>query len=189
MLHQERRDPGCLGLASDYCIMLQSGRLFDLAHPEASVIAVEDIAHGLAHICRYAGQAAGFYSVAEHSVLVSRAVPRARLAALFHDAAEAFVGDVSTPLKRLLPEFYTIEERIERVIFARFGLDWPAPPEVKVADLRVMAAELRVLMPAGTNDWLRGMGLDPASVEIQGLPPARAKALFLARYRELSGGD
>jgi hypothetical protein len=185
MLHDELRDPGCCGLATDYCIMLQSGRLFDLAHPEASEFNVEDIAHGLAHTCRYAGQAAGFYSVAEHSVLVSRVVSRARLAALFHDAAEAFIGDMSTPLKRLLPQYTTIEARIERVIFGHLGLEWPVPPEVRDADLRVMADELRVLMPPGTNEWLQGMGLEPAHVRITGLPPAKAKSLFLDRYREL----
>jgi hypothetical protein len=188
MSHDERHDPGWLGLPTDYSIMLHSGRLLDLAHPESCEIDVDDIAHGLAHTCRYAGQAAGFYSVAEHSVLVSRIATCTPLAALFHDAAEAFVGDLPTPLKRLLPEYVTIEERIEKVIFVRLGLEWPVPPEVRESDLRVMAAELRVLMPPRTNEWLRRTGLEPAPVSILRLPPAHAKALFLDRYLDLKNG-
>ena len=160
-------------------IMLQSGQLFDLTSPKTNEFNIEDIAHGLSHICRFVGQAARFYSVAEHSVLVSHVVPHSQLAALLHDAAEAFMGDVSTPLKRLLPEFHAIEERIERAIFSRFGVDWPTPPEVKLADIQVLAAEVQVLMP---KNWLK---LNPAPVKIQGLPPIEAKALFLARYYEL----
>src|SRR5438132_13165538 len=112
------------GDAADHCIMLQSGCLFDLANPEASEINVEDIAHGLAHTCRYAGQCDGFYSVAEHSVLVSQIVQHAKLAALFHDAAEAFIGDMSRPLKQLLPNYIEIEKKIEHAIFQRLGIEW-----------------------------------------------------------------
>ncbi len=173
-------------IAADHRIMLHSGRLFDLANPEASEITVEDIAHGLAHTCRYAGQCDGFYSVAEHSVLVSQVVPRAKLPALFHDAAEAFIGDMSAPLKQLLPAFRAIEKKIERAIFERLGIEWPMPTEVKSADYGVLAAEQLVLMPAGTNEWLHELSVVPAEVEIRRLDPARAKALFLARYAELT---
>src|SRR2546423_12384970 len=102
-------------ITTDHRIMLHSGRLFDLANPEVSEITVEDIAHGLAHTCRYAGQCDGFYSVAEHSVLVSQTVTHSKLAALFHDAAEAFIGDMSAPLKQLLPAYREIELKIQRV--------------------------------------------------------------------------
>ncbi len=174
--------------ATDCRIMLQSGCLFDLADPEASEIKVEDIAHGLAHTCRYAGQCDGFYSVAEHSVLVSQTVPHAKLAALFHDAAEAFVGDMSRPLKQLLPEYIKIEKRIERAIFQRLGIGWPVPAEVKTADYNVMAAEQLILMPAGTNEWLRDANILPAKVDIQRLDPKKAKAMFLQSYAELTQG-
>jgi hypothetical protein len=166
--------------------MLHSGCIFDLANPEASEIAVEDIAHGLAHTCRFAGQCDAFYSVAEHSVLVSQIVPQAGLAALFHDAAEAFIGDMSRPLKQLLPEYTKIEKQIERAIFHRFGIDWPAPADVKTADYRVMAAEQVRLMPAGTNEWLHAASILPAKVEIRCLDPNAAKTFFLDRYAELT---
>ena len=166
--------------------MLHSGGIFDLANPGASEIKVEDIAHGLAHTCRFAGQCKAFYSVAEHSVLVSQIVPQAELAALFHDAAEAFVGDMSRPLKQLLPEYTKIEKDIERAIFQRFGIEWPSPADVKTADYSVMAAEQATLMPAGTNEWLRSANILPAKVEIRCLDPKAAKALFLERYAELT---
>jgi len=166
--------------------MLQSGSIFDLANPETSEIKVEDIAHGLAHTCRFAGQCKGFYSVAEHSVLVSQIVPQVALAALFHDAAEAFVGDMSRPLKQLLPDYTKVEKKIERAIFHRFRIEWPAPPEVKHADYSVMAAEQAMLMPPGTNEWLRAANITPARVEIRCLAPKAAKALFLGRYAELT---
>lgn len=173
-------------ITDDSRIMLQSGRLFDLAHPETSEIAVTDIAHGLAHTCRYAGQCDGFFSVAEHSVLVSQVASRAGIAALFHDAAEAFVGDMTRPLKCLLPEYKAIEERIARAIFVQFGIPWPPPPEVKSADYSVMAAEQEVLMPVGTNEWLRDANVLPARVKIQRLVPAQAKEFFMQRYEELT---
>jgi hypothetical protein len=176
-------------IAAGHRIMLHSGHTFDLEHPEASEFTIEDIAHGLAHTCRYAGQCDGFFSVAEHSVLVSQVVRHAKLAALFHDAAEAFIGDMSGPLKQLLPDYRTIEEKVARAIFERVGIASPIPCEVKRADYSVMAAEQIVLMPKGTNEWLHEMSVVPAAVEIRRLEPTRAKALFLARYAELTRED
>lgn len=176
------------GTITEHRIMLQSGTIFDLANPKTSEIKVEDIAHGLAHTCRFAGQCKAFYSVAEHSVLVSQIVPQAGLAALLHDAAEAFVGDMSRPLKQLLPEYTKIEKNIERVIFQRFGIEWPAPPDMKAADYSVMAAEQVVLMPSGTNEWLSAANISPAKVDIRCLDPRSAKSLFLDRFAELMRG-
>lgn len=173
-------------MAGANSITLHSGRLFDFERPEANEITLEDIAHGLSHVCRYAGHCSDFYSVAEHSVLVSLVARKSPLAALLHDAAEAFLGDVASPLKRLLPDYRALEKRVEQAVFSRFGLGWPMPEEVKHADQSVMSAELQVLMPAGTNDWLREAGVTPASVEIRRLDPVRAKALFLTRYDELT---
>jgi hypothetical protein len=175
--------------AANHRIMLHSGRQLDFSCPETSEFTVADIAHGLAHTCRYAGQCDGFYSVAEHSVLVSHVVPHSKLAALFHDAAEAFMGDMPAPLKLLLPAYKVIETRIEQAIFARLGIEWPVPSEVKHADYSVMAAEQEVLMPAGTNVWLREAGVVAANVEIRRLDPTRAKVLFLQRYAELTSVD
>lgn len=81
-------------------IMLASGAYFDLLDPWGSEFTIEDVAHGLAHTCRYAGQCREFYSVAEHSINVADVSDGFEIEALLHDAAEAFIGDVTRPLKR-----------------------------------------------------------------------------------------
>lgn len=72
---------------------------------------------------------------------MSEAAPEHAFAALMHDAAEAFVGDVTRPLKQMLPEFKAIERAVEDAIFIRYGVPRPMPRAVKQADLRVLAAE------------------------------------------------
>jgi len=166
-------------------IMLASGRRFDLLDPASSQFEVEDIAHGLAHICRYAGQCRTFYSVAEHSMLVSEVVENFALEALMHDAAEAFIGDITRPLKQLLPDYKVIEADIERVIADRFGLVSEAKKVVKEADLQVLAAEQCQVMAPGCADWAEEAGIEPAAVIIRGMLPEEAKTKFLARYHEL----
>lgn len=171
---------------SDHRIMLQSGRLLDLANPSEHDIDITDIAQGLAQTCRFAGQCSRFYSVAEHSVLVSIATPHAQLAALFHDATEAFIGDMSKPLKRLMPQYSAVEERLQRVIFKRFHIEWPIPPEVKQADQTVMQLEQHCLMHPFVADRMSTPGPIHPSLGISCFDPTRAKSLFLARYAELT---
>jgi hypothetical protein len=167
-------------------IMLQSGAWFDFAAPHSSPFKIEDIAHGLANICRYSGQCNRFYSVAEHSLLVSETAVGFELEALMHDAAEAFLGDITRPLKQMLPDYKRIESEVERAIFSRFGIQIPLPREVKQADLRVLAAEQRQIMPAGTDGWLRGQDIVPASVVVRHLPPEEAKRAWLERFEALN---
>ena len=91
---------------TESCISVYDGEYFDLLEPDRSVYTINTIAHALSNLCRYTGHVNRFYSVAEHSVFVSLAVPKKfALEALFHDASEAFLGDVSSPLKKLLPEY------------------------------------------------------------------------------------
>lgn len=166
-------------------IMLASGRRFDLLNPLSSEFDIEDIAHGLANVCRYAGQCRAFYSVAEHSLLVSETVNRYAFEALLHDSAEAFIGDITRPLKKLLPDYREIEGRIEKAVAERFSLDFAAKATIKEADLRVLAAEQEQVMAPGCADWAREAGIAPASVTVRSLPPSDAKAAFLRRYEEL----
>ncbi|NJR80428.1 YfbR-like 5'-deoxynucleotidase [Sphingomonas corticis] len=172
-------------------ILLASGNYFDLLDPAASRFTVGDIAQGLAFTCRFAGQCREFYSVAEHSIHTSQIVPeRFALAALMHDAAEAFIGDVTRPLKSLLPDYKAIEKEIERVIFERFGLgDLPYSDEVKTADLRMLAAEQAALMPHHDDSWACIAGIEPAEIKGLGLPasPWKAETSWLQTFERLTG--
>src|SRR3954462_5017501 len=138
-------------------IMLRSGAWFDFCAPASSDFTIEDIAHGLSNICRYSGQCKSFYSVAEHSILVSETAVGFEFEALLHDAAEAFLGDITRPLKQMLPDFKRIEAAVQDAVLKRFGLAHPLPPQIKEADLRVLAAEQRQIMPPGTDGWLTGL--------------------------------
>ena len=119
-----------------------SGRRLDLLDPSPMDIEVEDIAHGLARVARWNGQTVGEhgFSVAQHSLIVADLVPkRLRLAALLHDAAEAYMGDMVKPLKQLFPMFSDIEAKVMSAIGLRFGVGHFSDKAIKRADLVALA--------------------------------------------------
>jgi uncharacterized protein len=153
----------------DTRIMLASGTLFDIVDPEGSAFSLTDIAHGLGRVCRFAGHTNRFYSVAEHCCHVARLVPmQYGRAALLHDASEAFIGDVTRPLKALLPDYQVIEARIEDAIYLRFMgvpkgivMGGGVGAAIKRADLAMCLAEARELMPHADGYW-SNLPVDPA---------------------------
>ena len=163
------------------------GNRFYLLDPRIDDVAVEDIAHGLAYQCRFNGQTRTFYSVAQHSIIVAALVPEEqRLAALLHDAAEAYLGDMVKPLKLLLPEFSAIEDQVSAIIATKFGLPGFAFPEIKRADLIALATEKRDLMPYSTESWESLRGISPMPQIIVPMSPEEAKAAFLAAFELLN---
>ncbi|MCU6454329.1 hypothetical protein LPN01_09580 [Sphingomonas sp. A2-49] len=171
-------------------ILLHSGAYFDLLDPWGSQFTIEDIAHGLSNTCRYAGQCNAFYSVAEHSWHTSYIVPEhLRFAALMHDAAEAFIGDVTRPLKSLLPDYKQIERGVEDAIAARFRIYGMDAPEVKHADLAMLAAEQSEIMPPHADGWAVLGGVIPAPVNLRMWRPEMAEEAFLDRYHQLVAGQ
>lgn len=168
-------------------ILTRTGHYFKFLAPEQSHIDIGTIAYALAHICRFTGHTRHFYSVAQHSVLVSHLVPPAHaLAGLLHDAAEAFLGDVATPLKQLLPDYKAIEARVEAAVLERFGLAPVLPPEVRQADLCALMTEARDLMPAESQDWDFGPGIRPHVLTIWPMPSDMARQQFMQRFRVLT---
>lgn len=131
-----------------------TGLAFWPPDPRPDEIRLEDIAAAISKLCRYGGHCRRFYSVAEHSVLVaSRAPDHLKLAALMHDAAEAYVVDVPRPLKPFIPGYKEIEERVEQAIAARFNLPWPLSDEIKQLDERIIEDERTQAMSEPPRFW------------------------------------
>jgi len=169
-------------------ILTVSGEYFDFIDFAPNNVLIEDIAHALSNICRFAGHTREFYSVAQHSVLVSQIVPPEHaMAGLLHDAPEAYLGDVTTPLKQLLPDYKALEKRIEADVLTKLGLPTVLPPEIKEADIIAMATEQRDLMAPHDDTWILTAGIVPLAVRIDPVMPSEAKRLFLNRYFELLG--
>lgn len=124
-------------------------------------VRIADIAHALSLICRFGGHSVGHYSVAQHSLLVARilesmgAPADAQLCGLMHDAHEAYVGDVPTPIKALLGTAWSdLEHQAEDAVLCAFGLrdvmnDWR--DIVKHADRVALATERRDLLQFDIN--------------------------------------
>lgn len=168
-------------------ILTNSGKHFDFADPQPDQIDILDIAQGLANECRYAGQCRAFYSVAQHSYLASQIVSHHNaLEALLHDAAEAYCKDIPRPLKYMLPDYKAIEARVEGAIRERFKLPAQMTPEVKRADLILLATERRDLMPADDTPWPILEGIIPLERKIAAAHASRSQALFIKRWVELT---
>lgn len=162
-----------------------SGSQFWPLDPRPEEIEIEDIAHALSNTCRFAGHCERFYSVAEHSVYVSRMVPpHMRLMGLLHDASETYVVDVPRPLKPSLVGYKEIENKVWEAIAARFGLSSVMPPEIKVADNAVLLAERDQIMKPEAAPWC--LDGTPAPVTIECLSPQDAELLFLREFGRLN---
>ena len=171
-------------------ILTSLGLYFNLQEPDPADVDIDDIAYALSNICRFTGHVHTYYSVAEHCYRASLIVPSLyALQALLHDAAEAYIGDVSSPLKRLLPDYRAIEERVEAAVLTHFKLPLKPHPCVKQADLVMLATEQRDLLPHHDDDWAVLKGIDPLPDFISPLPPHQARMRFLERYRALTLGD
>ena len=158
----------------------------DIHHED---IVIEDIATALSHICRFAGHLPEFYSVAQHSVLVSQLVPAEfALEALLHDAAEAYVQDIPAPLKRILPDYRRVEAYVDGVIREKFELPAHQHPTVKYADLIMLGTERRDLDIDDGTVWPVLVGIPPTDLfTVIPLRPEQAYSLFIARFNELMG--
>lgn len=165
-----------------------SGNRFYPLEPRIDRVAIEDIAHGLAYQCRFNGQTCEFYSVAQHSLVVASLVPpHMQLAALLHDAAEAYLGDMVKPLKVLLPEFAQIEDKVSLIIAATFGVDFSDYAPIKNADLVALATEKRDLMPHSVERWAYLDEIRALPAPIVPMNPRDAKLAFLREYERLAG--
>jgi hypothetical protein len=167
------------------------GARLDLTNPtpeRALLISREDIAATLARLCRFGGRLredVDHYSVAQHSVWVSHAVPPEHaLSGLLHDCSEAILGDCTSPLKELLPEFRILEQAWLAVLLPRFGVAATLPACVHEADLRALMTERRDLLAPHQDDWSVEAEPDPIPIVVP-WSAYRSRLLFLARWKEL----
>lgn len=178
-------------------IQTYTGRQFWPLDPRPEDIDIRDIAHSLAHLCRYNGHCLRFYSVAEHCVLMVRgrrpilsdghdhSVTSVQRALLLHDAAEAYVADVPRPLKPFLPGYAEIEAGVQAVINARFGIDSSTHTVVKNNDEYMLANEARELMLEPPVPW--ALKLRPAAdfIGLQFWSPEEARRQFMIEAHRL----
>jgi len=167
-------------------IQTYSGIHFSPFNPKMVHLQIGDIAHHLSLQCRFSGAVRSFYSVAQHSVLVSQKVPAEyALWGLLHDAAEAYLGDMAKPFKINMPWFRMVETDIMEVVAKKYKLSWPEPPEVKMADVRLLFTERRDLMSPDSAVWDHQADHPPYIEVISPWSPEVAEEEFLCRFGEL----
>lgn len=183
-------------------IVTYTGKIFDLLNPKPEMVCIEDIAHSLAYQCRYTGHTRQFYSVAQHCVLMAENddLLGNPLAKLLHDAGETYIGDIARPWKQLLmvwkggaiekpKSVRELEQKIQDVIGLALGVNLEHPAEVKEADNRMMATEIRDLMPTMPHFSVWSVREDTLPVKQIIIPwsPSHAEVAFLACYNKLTG--
>lgn len=180
-------------------ILTNQGIRFELLAPTAEMVHPADIAHSLAHLCRFNGHTGTHYSVAQHCYLASELVaPEHQLAALLHDAAEAYVGDMVRPLKQALrwmggtlearggrDVYGEAEQKVWHAICKRFDIDPKLPKEIHDADMRMLAIERRDLMPAHPDAWDCIQGIELPAWRITPWTAAEARDRYFRRLMEL----
>lgn len=125
-----------------------SGKQIDLLNPDPEQFTLEDIFRALLNVPRFGGHTAQFYSVAMHSINVARLLPKdLQFQGVMHDATEAFIGDMPTPFKKLLPDYKAAEHRLWKAIAMRFNLPEVLDPMVKQADAIALIHERDMLKP------------------------------------------
>lgn len=170
-------------------IQTRSGNIFDYSDPKPSSVRIQDIAHALSLLNRFSGHTKVPYSVAQHSVFVSRHVnPRYALAGLLHDCHEAFVIDLPKPLKVMVPDYRAIEDRIQGFVLEQLGMPLADvhSDEVKLADRRALGTEARDLLAKPKKPWSD----PPEPFECKIIPWTweSAEKIFMQVYFDLTRG-
>lgn len=167
---------------------LRSGNRFYPLSPTPELIEIEDIAHALGNLCRFGGHTREFYSVAQHCVMCSLVTDaESALAALLHDATEAYLVDVPKPIKNLLPAYINIEDSLATCIEEKFGLLPGAlcSKAVKDVDARMLVTEaVKLLGLEDPAEW--GYSQKPFECDMTPWPPELAKRYYLNRFRQLT---
>jgi len=171
-------------------IQTYNNKYFDIFNPDIGSINIEDIAHSLSNTCRFGGHTNQFYSVAEHSVYVSNLCQHQnKLWGLLHDAGEAYVGDIPTPIKRQFPLISQLEDKIMELVCEKFGLNKNKPKEIKENDTIMLVSERHSLLTVdeASNDyWAEHDGVVVLQLPRDyGWNPDKARHMFLMKFGNL----
>ncbi|MDE3022314.1 MAG: hypothetical protein KGI54_10675 [Pseudomonadota bacterium] len=162
-----------------------SGKKVHFLNPTEAEIDLRDIAYALSNICRFNGHVP-FYSVAEHSIMVAaKCGIDEKLAGLLHDAAEAYLSDIPSPVKDCLPEYKTIERNLQTVINKKFGVN-TFTESVKRCDQDATYTEAYYLLKTKGRDWVPKHFTPKDRYKPMNFPPAEAFKLFMSWHKELT---
>lgn len=179
-------------MSIDQHVLTPSGDYVSLVEPVGNAFKISDIAHTLSQICRAGGRTRQFYSEAQHSVLLSQLVQvEYRLQALLHNAAAAYCGAVVEQMKdqeRMGP-YRAFELAMQERLFEAFGVVPTANSNAAIehAYLQMRASERRDLMAPDTTPWPSLAGVLPRQASISPQMPITAEAMYLKRFKELTG--
>lgn len=203
--YETERCPDCKDDSGGWIQTFTGRRFYPLA-PRPEDVDIEDIAHALANLCRFAGHTRRFYSVAEHSVRVAAILkascpgfPKLHLGGLLHDASEAYLVDVPRPVKHApdLAGYRAAEAKVEAAIAERFDFadGFSARPWIKSADDLCLRWEAHELMAGGPRHAWAGekprivwpdSSFPPSKAWREpGWSPFQARFAFLETFRAL----
>ena len=173
-------------------IMTCSHKMFDPLNPEVELIDITDIAHSLSMLCRANGHFRSFYSVGMHCVNCAReAIARnysrkVQLACLLHDGSEAYLSDVTRPVKEEIPRYREIEDPLQDVIWQKFlgeALTEEEYRQVFEIDEDILENEFPALMGAKLKETVPVLQSEP---QFQFEDFQKTEKEFLALFYELS---
>jgi hypothetical protein len=159
-----------------------TGKRIDPESPRVEDINATDIAHSLSNVCRFGGHVTRFYSVAQHSCMVSAAAPhRLKKWGLLHDATEAYLGDVILPIKTVLADYKALERAWSEAVKRRFMMEVSEgdEAEVKILDKRALMSERNSLFCGRYTDWsIDKEGIAPLVSIVTPWTPRKSEAEF-----------
>ena len=173
-------------------IMTHSRIMFDPLHPDVEKIRIGDIAHALSLLCRANGHFPWFYSVGQHCVNCAREAQargytrRVQLACLLHDASEAYLADVTRPVKKELPRYVEIEKPLQEVIWKKWlgsGLTEEENAQVFDIDDAMLYREFVEMMDLRLTEQKPEIRSNPVLI-FEGFEKTEAE--YLEMFRELT---
>lgn len=173
-------------------IMTCSHKMFDPLNPEVELIDIHDIAHSLSMLCRANGHFKSFYSVGMHCVNCAKEAfarnysRKVQLACLLHDGSEAYLSDVTRPVKEEIPRYREIEDPLQDVIWQKFlgeALTEEEYRQVFEIDDDILENEFPALMGAKLKETVPALRSEP---QFQFEDFQKTEKEFLALFHTLS---